>query len=261
MKRTTILMKCMTLVIGLIFVGCTKNVNTVPAVNENEDTTSVEEQSVAEEPTDTVTTYMKAPDIAPNANGFISLKQCPTTDPRLRVELNEDRTTATIYYDNELIQTLTDEEDPLVTDGDENLIHFIDANFDGFADIIIGPCESRTYSTLLVWDDSAKQFFRLGTLGDPSLQNLMLHPATKTLFEGGSNSWCCESYNKNIWKDGKIVMQEELTIVNDPEQYGEYEVQNKFTLRNANQEEISSQASSTKLPELWQGLLNELEIE
>ena len=268
MKRTTILKVttlchvAMTLAIFLIITGCTKNASTAaPAANENEDTATVEDLSAAEEPTDTATTYMKAPDIVPNANGFISLNQCPTSDPHLRVELNEEKTTATIYYDNELIQTLTNEEDPLATDGDEKLIHFIDANFDGFADILIGPCESRTYSTLLIWDDSTKQFFRLGTLGEPSLQNLKLHPSTKTLFEGGSNSWCCESYTRNIWKGGKIAVQEELIIVNEPEQYGEYEVSNQFTLRNANQEETASEASPTKLPELWQGLINELDVE
>lgn len=253
---TVMLTCCLTLVWG-----CKKN-DTPPAADKQETVVEEENQPITEEqPDNEPAAYMAAPEITPDANGFISLKQATATDNYLRVELDQECTTAKIYYDDLLIQTITDEEDRLVATGDDAPIHFLDANFDGYADILIGPCESRTYSTLLLWDDGPQQFHRVGTLGDPSLQNFMIHPASKTVFEGGSCSWCCEIYTKSIWNGRQIVGQEELIIVNDPEQYGEYEVNNKYTIRNADHEEILSAKSSTNLPELWQGLLNELEIE
>ena len=108
-----------------------------------------------------------------NASDLLPLNQFPTTDELLSVEVSSDFTSATISLDGEVIQTVTDEEG-LVSIDDEATVHFLDANFDGFTDIFIGAGESRTYSTLLLWDDNTKQFVRIGELGNPDLQGFML---------------------------------------------------------------------------------------
>ena len=131
----------------------------------------------------------------------------------------------------------------------------MDANFDGYVDIFIGPGESRTYSALLIWDATAKQFKRVGSLGDPSFQNVMLYPSEQFVFEGGSNSWCCDYFTRSIWEGGKLKTMEELYIVNDPEQYGEYEVENKYTLRDNQQKAILSTDDISKLPATWKSVL------
>ncbi len=236
-----------------ILQGCGQK---APADQSSSDKAGTEEAVAA----DSSSTYMQAPDITADANGFIALAQCPTTDKHLKVEVNEDCTTAKIFYDDQLIQTVTDEDQLVAADGDAP-VYFLDANFDGLLDIFIGPGQSRTYSALLLWDKSKKEFTRIGTLGDPSLQNFRIHPSTQTIFTGGSNSYCCESYTKGVWENGKIKDQEELTTVTDPEQYADFDVHNQYTLRDANQKELLSDDSSAKLPEIWQGLLKALKAE
>ena len=199
---------------------------------------------------------MKAPAIDADEDGLIRLSQCPSTYDKMEVALSEDNTAVTITYDGGQPQTITDEEDGLVATGDGPSLHFMDANFDGFVDIFIGPGESRTYSTLLLWDVAAKQFKRVGKLGDPSFQNIMLYPSKKYLFEGGSSSWCSDFFTRSIWEDGDLKKIEELVIVSDAEQYGEYEVKNKYTLRDSQQEDILSTDDISSLPSPWKSVLD-----
>ena len=181
-----------------------------------------------------------APKIEADASGLIGLDQCPTTNDRLRVEVSEEMDSAIIYLDNELLQTITDPDGGLVAAGGEPPIFFLDANFDGFADIFIGPGESRTYSTLLVWEPSKKQFRRIGKLSEPSLQNFLLCPETKSVFEGGSDSWCSFSFSRSEWENGNLKVLENITLVNDPEQYGENHVSDKYTLIASDGKKTSS---------------------
>ena len=198
---------------------------------------------------------MKAPQIQLDESGLIRLSQCPTTYDKLEVSVSEDNTTVTISYDGQQIQTISDSEDGLVATGDKAPIHFMDANFDGFVDIFIGPGESRTYSTLLIWDAEAKQFKRVGKLGDPALQNFMLYPSKKYVFDGGSSSWCSDFFTRSIWDGDKLKTTEELIVVNDAEQYGEYEVSSKYTLRDDKQEETLSTDDISELPASWKSVL------
>ncbi len=200
---------------------------------------------------------MKAPAITPDENGLIRLSQCPTTYDKLEIAITEDFTSATISYDGKQIQTLSDPDDGLVATGDDAPIHFMDANFDGFVDIFIGPGESRTYSTLLIWDATAKEFKRVGKLGEPSYQNIMLFPSKKYVFEGGSSSWCSNFFTRSIWDKGNLKKIEELCIVSDAEQYGEYQVKNKYTLRDDQQNDILSTDDMTALPAPWKSVIED----
>ena len=235
-----------------VIVACGKATNSneqVPASKNDTEATAEAVGQVAGE-------SMKAPSITPDASGLIRLSQCPSTYDKMEVTISEDNTTVTIAYDGQPLQTLSDTEDGFVASGDTAPIYFMDANFDGFVDIFLGLGESRTYSTLLIWDPATKQFKRVGKLGDPSFQNFMLYPSKKFVFEGGSNSWCCESFNRSIWEGSNLKKLEELCIVSDAEQYGEYEVKNKYTLRDSQQEDILSTDDISSLPSPWKSVLD-----
>lgn len=191
---------------------------------------------------------MTAPQIAVDERGLIDLGQCPVTDPHLTVTVSEDFSTATISYDGKELQTIAD-EDPVATD--DAPIHFLDANFDGLTDIFIGMGESRTYSTLLLWDPEQQQFVRTGTLGTPSLQGFMLHPETKSVIEGGSNSFCEFEVTRSLWEGNQLQPQEDLIIIYGAENYAMNGVQHRFTLKDPEGQALYSTETVEELPELW----------
>lgn len=231
-----------------IIFACGKGVNSQKEQDpESENGTETAAESAGES--------MKAPLVTPDESGLIQLSQCPTSYDKMELTFSNDNTTVTITYDGKEIQTLSDSEEGLVATGDNVPVHFMDANFDGYVDIFIGQGKSRTYSSLLVWDEPSKQFKRIGVLGDPSYQNIMLYPSKKYVFEGGSNSWCNESFTRSIWEDGNLKRVEELCIVSAAEQYGEYQVTNKYTLRDGQQEDILSTDDMSTLPSPWGSVL------
>lgn len=186
---------------------------------------------------------------------LMPLAQFPTTDPHLSVSLSEDRYRAEISYDGKVIQTIIDEENGLVSMGDNAPARFLDANFDGHTDIFIGMGESRTYSTLLIWNAKTQQFNRIGELGDPSLQGFMLDPNSKSVIEGGSNSYCEFAITRSQWEDGNLVTKEELTIITDPSQYHINGFEHRYTLRDTEEKVLCSSENLESLPEVWQNIV------
>ena len=224
----------------------------------NTKTTSTTTETLATELTEQKgDNLMAAPDITPKADGLITLDMCPTSYKHLRVEVSKDHSTAQIFSNNELLQTISNDENPLVAGGAENdEIHFVDANFDGMTDIIIGPCESRTYSTLLLWNDKARQFQRVGTLGEPSLQGFMIHVPSQSVIEGGSSSWCAFNVTRSQWNGTQLKHVEELIIITDSEQFGEYGVSATYTISDANHKVLYSHDDAKLLPTVWMDIAN-----
>ncbi len=189
---------------------------------------------------------MTATQVKLDESGFIYLDEFLTKDPHLTVKVSEDFTIATIYYDGKEIQTI---EEELGMASDEAEVRFLDANFDGLTDIYIGPGLSRTQNTLLVWDKFEQQF---QVVSGSALQNPMLHPATKSFIDGGSSSYCETDITRSTWKGNMLVMEENLAIVLDPEQYGELGVDHIFTLTDDNGKVRYSTDDVNDLPEMWQ---------
>lgn len=190
-----------------------------------------------------------------DTNGIITLAQCPTEYEGLKVVVTDDIMKATIYQGDQELQTISDDEDePLATDGDKS-VHFMDANFDGHVDIFIGAGASRTYSTLLLWDPTTKQFKRYGQLGEPMLQNITLHPASKSVFEGGSASAFAEVFSRSIWENNALKKVEELTCVSDAEQYEEYEVSAPYTIKDGDGKTIATYKKIDELPNQWKAVV------
>ncbi len=200
-------------------------------------------------------TAMKAPQIATDEAGLIDLQMCPKDYGSLSVSVSEDYTEAQVFSEGKLMQTISDPDGGLVATGDDTPVAYMDANFDGFVDIFIGPGESRTYSTLLLWNPVAQQFDRVGTLGDPAFQNIMLHPSGKSVYEGGSASWCANVFFHYVWEDNRMKEVEELTVVNDSEQYGEYDVESRYTLKDGDQNLILATDNVDKLPGVWKSVV------
>lgn len=189
-------------------------------------------------------------------NGLTTLDNCPTVHPQLSVKLNDDNNKLTIYNGEEVFQVLTD-EDGFATDISDGLaVHYLDANFDGYCDIFVGQGQSRTYSTLLIWDKSIKQFKRIGTLGEPSLQNFTLKSDTKSVFQGGSNSWCSYSYDMSKWVGNKLKVVESLVVVTEPKEFTANEVKYMFTLKKEPSKRlILATNHKFKLPKYWQEVI------
>lgn len=231
MKAKSLLLGTLTLCIGMgLFTACDNN-------------------NKPETPETSKKLVMTAPQVEVDETGLIFLDEFPQTDPHLTVKVNDDFTKAVISYDGKEIQTV---EDEFGLASEEAPVHFLDANFDGLTDIYIGPGVSRTANSLLVWDEFEQQF---QVVKGSSLQNPMLHPETKSFFDGGSSSYCETDVTRNEWMGSLIVMKENLAIVLDPEQYGEIGVENVYTIKDDNDKVLYSTDSFKELPEIWQTII------
>ena len=199
--------------------------------------------------------------VAFDESDLMSLDQFPTVDEQLSVEVSPDFMEAVISCDGEKLQTISD-EDGLISMGEEVApVHFLDANFDGHTDIFIGVGESRTYSTLLLWNAEEQQFHRVGTLGSPDLQGFKLCPTEKKVIEGGSGSYCSFYITQSHWNGDELVRDEQLVIISDPGEYIPYGVKNKYTIQDGNEKELCSVENKESLPEFWQAVLKAYDME
>ena len=240
----------------LFLMGCYSSPNSSKGTEAAADSTAKVVETDEASGTNEKEAYMAAPKIETDGEGLITLGQFPMTNKHLEVKLSEDHEKADIYYDGKLIQTVEDNEGSLVAAGGDIPVRFLDANFDGKTDIFIGPGESRTYSTLLIWDSAREEFVRIGKLGEPSLQGFILEPGTKSVYEGGSGSYCLFVMTRSVWDGGTLKVKEKLLCVSDPTQFKANEVSGKYSLRDDNDKEIQATEILTELPRSWTHIVN-----
>lgn len=230
MKTKTLFIGALTLCISLgLFTACGNN------------------QPKNEQPEAPAKLDMTAPQVEANMDGLIYLEDCPMSNPRLAVTVSEDFTTAKIMYDGKEIQTVKDEEYELASDAAP--IHFLDANFDGFTDIFIGTGQSRTANTLLVWNEKNQKF---ESVDGSALQGVMLEPATKSFVMGGSNSASEFYVTRSLWNGNKLDIREQLSIVTNPEEYANNNVDHMYTVKSSDDNVLCSSETIDGLPEIWQ---------
>ena len=230
MKTKTLFIGALTLCISLgLFTACGNN------------------QPKNEQPEAPAKLDMTAPQVEANMDGLIYLEDCPMSNPRLAVTVSEDFTTAKIMYDGKEIQTVKDEEYELASDAAP--IHFLDANFDGFTDIFIGTGQSRTANTLLVWNDKTQKF---ESVDGSALQGVMLEPETKSFVMGGSNSASEFYVTRSLWNGNKLDIREQLSIVTNPEEYANNNVEHMYTVKSSDDNVLCSSETIDGLPEIWQ---------
>lgn len=245
MKKNAILSIIMLVVLIMISACKSKSTDNATTNNAPADSTTQNRES------------MQAPKVETDANGIITLAQCPTEYEGLKVVLSNDITEASIYRDDQLLQTISGTDDePLATDGDRS-IHFMDANFDGYVDIFIGAGQSRTYSTLVVWNPEDHQFNRIGMLGEPMLQNFTLHPESKSVFEGGSASAFANYFSRSVWENNTLKTLEELIFVNDADEYEEYDVDAPYTIKDSEGQTLATFSNASELPQQWRAIVEE----
>ena len=203
---------------------------------------------------------MKAPQVTADADGFIMLEQCPTQYSTIRIALEGEGCImkAKVYKNDMLLQILEgeDENDELASDivdiNDPKNVHFMDINFDGYVDIFIGTSVSRTKNSVFLWNPTSESFQRAAK--DEMLQNIILEPSSKTLYEGGSGSWCYRGLSKYKWNNYSIEEFETLEIVSDASQYEDYDVTHEFTVKTKEGEIVSETDNVSELPEKWYAL-------
>lgn len=203
---------------------------------------------------------MMAPQITVEADGFIMLDQCPTQYSTIRIALEGDGCIlkAKVYKNDMLLQILEgeDEYDTLATDivdiNDPKNVHFVDINFDGYVDIFIGPSMSRTKSSVFLWNPTSGSFQQAAK--DEMLQNIILEPSTKSLYEGGDGSWCYSGFSRYKWYSYSIEELETLEVVSDASQYEDYNVTHEYTVKTKEGEIVSETDNISELPEKWRAV-------
>lgn len=194
-------------------------------------------------------------------NGFYKVLDCPTSPSYFKAtaERNEDEGVfiVNIYHGHILAQTIKCD----VTSGD---MHFLDANFDGNLDIVVGPATARNYSTILLWSDKAKQFVPTGVEINGYL---LVNPKSKIWAGMSSDGASSTMYEKYSWHGDKFVADESILVFYDKSEYAANGVTTKYTLIKGN--DYYSNASIgcvklrtnklNKLPKEWQRILNSFE--
>ena len=145
---------------------------------------------------------------AVNAQGLITLQECPTEHPQLSVNINDACNHVTIYLNGQVFQEL-ETDDEFISPTDDKSVHYLDANFDGHCDIFVGPGCSRTYSSLFIWNPKNGKYEE--AIGDAPLQNFMIDPSSKLVYDGGSSSYCEEDAFKMKWTDNRLEKLEEVS--------------------------------------------------
>lgn len=190
-------------------------------------------------------------------HGFYNILDCPTTLSFIKAtteEQNDGSYNVTIYRGRDVSQTFYIED---VTSGD---LYYLDANFDGSIDILVGPATSRNYSTILLWDDEIGEFVPME--GDYLNGNFLVNPSKKLLVGQGSASYCSEYYTRYIWNGNRLVPTEILIEINDPKAYKEYGVKRRYTIvKGDNLDNIAGNKKfetnkKSKLPAEWRTILD-----
>jgi hypothetical protein len=195
--------------------------------------------------------------------GIIALKDCPQKMDDLNVELsqNEDYVqTIKITKDGELLQELKGDTYYQGTpEFNDSMVYYIDANYDGYTDIYIGTGEGRTSNTILLWNSDKDIFEIYGEDDRPSFQNPYFSPSEKAIYTCGGNGLYDFGYSKYIWKDGKLIIEENLDEIlfregfdfDSYNEFNDYKRTKKYTLLDSNNKLITETDDYEELPNKW----------
>lgn len=186
-------------------------------------------------------------------NGLFTVADCPTTHPVLEVKLHEgeycfDR--ADIYADGVLMQSVPISEDDAVA---RDVVHFLDVDFDGNVDILIGPGCNREYSTLIMWDKEENRFAH-GTNDGFTVFNgdFYFDAGRKAVYRRTSSSAFETTYTKMIWRGTDLQSEEVFLQVFEPSYYDFYHVTHRYTVRGYySGDDIISTDDPTLISEPW----------
>lgn len=206
--------------------------------------------------------YMEATPPKTDANGFVKVLDCPTSFPNVRVDskkAGDSEFELTVFIDGDEIQTIYCDLISYSDEQDSRTVRFLDANFDGYIDMLIGPACPREYSALYLWDPHLVEFGRASYNNDENnLLNgyFIFNPKTKTWYSFLAGGARMSGYEKLTWDDDNLRAVENVLMVSDPSNYREYGVKKKYTLYKGSSEnpgrKIADSNSTKSLPADWQ---------
>jgi hypothetical protein len=181
---------------------------------------------------ESVNNPLAVPSVELDQYGFFTVADCPTTHDVLEVKLHEgeyciDR--ADIYADGMLMQSVPISEQDAIT---RKVVHFLDANFDGNVDILIGPGCNREYSTLILWDREDNCFARASNDGFTVFNgDFYYEPERMAVYRMTSSSAFETTYTFMTWQGTDLQSEELFLQVFDPSYYDFYHVKHRYTVR------------------------------
>ena len=176
---------------------------------------------------------LSVPAVSLDEYGLFSVKDCPTTHDVLEVRLHDGEyciDKVEIYADGMMMQSLPIREEDCIV---RHEVHFLDANFDGNVDILIGPGCNREYSALILWDREENCFARATNDGFSVFNGEFYYePERMAVYRMTSSSAFETTYTMMMWQGTDLQSEETFLQVFDPSYYDSYHVTHRYTIRN-----------------------------
>ena len=176
---------------------------------------------------------LAVPTVELDEYGLFTVDGCPTTHDVLEVKFHEGEyciDKVSIYADGMLMQSIPISESDAIT---RQEVHFLDANFDGNVDILIGPGCNREYSNLIIWDREENLFARASNDGFTVFNgNFYYDPQRMVVYRMTSSSAFETTYTLMVWQGNDLQSEENFIQVFDPSYYDSYHVTHCYTIRN-----------------------------
>ena len=191
-----------------------------------------------------------------DANGYYSLLDCPREHSNLQVKVtpSDGDYDVNIYMLGKLLNSFK-----CSATGTD--VRFVDANFDGYYDIFVGPASSRNYSQLYLWDPQKMNYYHAQSTDDLN-GVFLLNPSKKQWVSRGSSSYCSMYYTIFSWKNGKEIDHETLVEITDPLAYPEYGVKKRYTIFSGDGSDTKTARKKldtnqkSKLPKEWRKIFD-----
>lgn len=201
---------------------------------------------------------LAVPAVTLDRYGTFTVADCPTTHETLEVKLleNENRIDKIqIFAEGMLMQSLPIREEDAIT---RNEVHFLDANFDGNVDILIGPGCNREYSALIMWDREENCWARATNDGFSIFNgDFFYDPSRMVVYRRTSSSAVETTYTMMIWQGTDLQSEETFLIIGDRSCYDSYHVTHRYTIRNYySDEDIISTDNPNEIFDPWDRWIN-----
>lgn len=201
---------------------------------------------------------LAVPAVTLDRYGTFTVADCPTTHETLEVKLleNENRIDRIqIFAEGMLMQSLPVREEDAIT---RNEVHFLDANFDGNVDILIGPGCNREYSALIMWDREENCWARATNDGFSIFNgDFFYDPSRMVVYRRTSSSAVETTYTMMIWQGTDLQSEETFLIIGDRSCYDSYHVTHRYTIRNYySDEDIISTDNPNEIFNPWDRWIN-----
>ena len=201
---------------------------------------------------------LAVPAVALDQYRTFTVAGCPTMHETLEVKLleNENRIDKIqIFAEGMLMQSLPIREEDAIT---RNEVHFLDANFDGNVDILIGPGCNREYSALIMWDREENCWARATNDGFSIFNgDFFYDPSRMVVYRRTSSSAVETTYTMMIWQGTDLQSEETFLIIGDRSCYDSYHVTHRYTIRNYySDEDIISTDNPNEIFAPWDRWIN-----